>query len=168
MILLCLLQCTYDVHVPKEHHKSVLGRQGARLKKIEVLTNTKINVPRPDDPSEFIRVTGSKEGADKARHEIQSIADEMVCVCSNTCMCGQFSQTACRWIIPGYYSQNLVASAHECMNRTYRRSVQLSTVHECQWSIIKFTVVSLELPIFGSYCAEIYVVYILVHMINRF
>ena len=83
MILLYILQCTYDVHVPKEHHKSVLGRQGARLKKIEASTNTKINVPRPDDSSEFIRVTGNKEGADKARHEIQSIADEMVCICGS-------------------------------------------------------------------------------------
>ena len=59
------------------------GRQGARLKKIEASTNTKINVPRPDDSSEFIRVTGNKEGADKARHEIQSIADEMVCICGS-------------------------------------------------------------------------------------
>ena len=60
----------------------MLGKQGTRLKKIEAATNTKINVPRADEPSTLIHITGSKEGADKARHEIQSIADEMVnCVC---------------------------------------------------------------------------------------
>ena len=36
------------------------------------------------------------------------------------------------------------------------RSVLLSTVRECQWSIIKFTAVSLELPLFGSYCASLF------------
>ena len=41
-------------------------------------TATKISVPRSEDPSEVVKIMGTKEGVDKARHQIQVISDEQV------------------------------------------------------------------------------------------
>ena len=49
-----------------------------KLKGIEMQTATKITVPRVDDPSDVVKITGTKEGVDKARHQIQVISDEQV------------------------------------------------------------------------------------------
>ena len=37
-----------------------------------------ISVPRSDDPSDIVKIVGTKEGVDKARHIVQTIADEQV------------------------------------------------------------------------------------------
>ena len=67
------------MRIPKEHHKYVLGPKGKKLNELELATATKINVPRPHDPSDSITVSGTREGIDRARHEIQLISDEQVC-----------------------------------------------------------------------------------------
>ena len=67
-----------EISIPKEHHRFVLGKNGAKLKSLENLTATRITVPRHDDPTDFIKITGTKEGLDRARHEIQMISDEQV------------------------------------------------------------------------------------------
>lgn len=71
-------QFTTELKIPKEHHKSILGKQGTRLKNVELNTATKIHMPRADEPSESIRISGTKEGVDKAKHQIQIISDEQV------------------------------------------------------------------------------------------
>lgn len=62
--------------IPKEHHRFILGKAGARLKKLELDTATKINIPRPDDNSTQITISGAQEGLHQARAEIQLISDE--------------------------------------------------------------------------------------------
>lgn len=46
------------------------------MKKLELDTATKINIPRTDDASNTITVSGAQEGINKASHEIQLISDE--------------------------------------------------------------------------------------------
>ena len=71
-------QAHYDLKIPKEHHRFIIGREGAKLHSIELSTATKISVPRSEDASEVVKIVGTKEGVDKARHQIQVISDEQV------------------------------------------------------------------------------------------
>lgn len=71
-------QASATVAIPKEHHRFVIGKNGEKLQELELKTATKIAIPRPDDPSANIRITGTKEGIEKARHEILLIAAEQV------------------------------------------------------------------------------------------
>ncbi|KAM6909078.1 vigilin [Xenentodon cancila] len=69
-------QASATVTIPKEHHRFVIGKNGEKLQELELKTATKIAIPRPDDPSTNIRITGTKEGIEKARHEILLISAE--------------------------------------------------------------------------------------------
>ncbi|XP_063043229.1 vigilin isoform X2 [Engraulis encrasicolus] len=69
-------QASATVAIPKEHHRFVIGKSGEKLQELELKTATKIAIPRPDDPSTNIRITGTKEGIEKARHEILLISAE--------------------------------------------------------------------------------------------
>ena len=71
-------QASATVAIPKEHHRFVIGKNGEKLQELELKTATKIAIPRPDDPSTNIRITGTKEGIEKARHEILLISAEQV------------------------------------------------------------------------------------------
>lgn len=73
-----LLKASATVAIPKEHHRFVIGKNGEKLQELELKTATKIAIPRPDDPSANIRITGTKEGIEKARHEILLISAEQV------------------------------------------------------------------------------------------
>lgn len=74
-----LPQASATVAIPKEHHRFVIGKNGEKLQELELKTATKIAIPRPDDLSANIRITGTKEGIEKARHEILLISAEQVC-----------------------------------------------------------------------------------------
>lgn len=50
------------------------------MKELEHNTETKITVPSVNDQSETITVTGTKEGIERAIHEIRTISDEQVCI----------------------------------------------------------------------------------------
>uniref|UniRef100_A0AAR2ILC3 Vigilin n=1 Tax=Pygocentrus nattereri TaxID=42514 RepID=A0AAR2ILC3_PYGNA len=69
-------QASATVVIPKEHHRFVIGKNGEKLQELELKTATKIAIPRPDDPNTNIRITGTKEGIEKARHEILLISAE--------------------------------------------------------------------------------------------
>lgn len=69
-------QANVELNVPREHHKFILGKGGKTLQTLELQTATKITMPR--DGSDTIRIVGTKEGVDSARHEIQIISDEQV------------------------------------------------------------------------------------------
>uniref|UniRef100_UPI00398E5B1B vigilin-like isoform X1 n=1 Tax=Pristiophorus japonicus TaxID=55135 RepID=UPI00398E5B1B len=69
-------QASAIVTIPKEHHRFVIGKNGEKLQELELKTATKINIPRPDDPSNQIKITGTKEGIEKSRHEILLISAE--------------------------------------------------------------------------------------------
>ncbi|XP_060690992.1 high density lipoprotein binding protein a [Hemiscyllium ocellatum] len=69
-------QASATVAIPKEHHRFVIGKSGEKLQELELKTATKIQIPRPEDPSNQIKITGTKEGIEKARHEILLISAE--------------------------------------------------------------------------------------------
>jgi len=69
-------QASVQLKIPKDHHRFVLGPKAKRLGELELQTATKISIPRQDDLSEEIVITGTKEGIEKARHEILLISDE--------------------------------------------------------------------------------------------
>ncbi|KAL7977697.1 hypothetical protein Chor_009646 [Crotalus horridus] len=51
-------------------------QNGEKLQELELKTATKINIPRPEDLSSQIKIMGTKEGIEKARHEILLISAE--------------------------------------------------------------------------------------------
>lgn len=69
-------QSSSSVDIPKEYHGFILGKGGAKLKELEKQTATKITIPKENEPSGKIVVSGPKEGIEKALHEIQMISDE--------------------------------------------------------------------------------------------
>jgi len=69
-------QASISIPIPREHHRFLLGKNGKKLQELELTTATKISIPRPEDNSDMVRIVGTKEGIDKARHEIQIISDE--------------------------------------------------------------------------------------------
>uniref|UniRef100_A0AAQ6AJY9 Vigilin n=1 Tax=Amphiprion ocellaris TaxID=80972 RepID=A0AAQ6AJY9_AMPOC len=71
-------QASATVGIPKEHHRFVIGKNGEKLQELELKTATKIQIPRPDDPSNQIKISGTKEGLEKAKHEILLISAEQV------------------------------------------------------------------------------------------
>lgn len=73
-----LRQASSTVAIPKEHHRFVIGKNGEKLQELELKTATKIQIPRPDDPSNQIKISGTKEGLEKAKHEILLISAEQV------------------------------------------------------------------------------------------
>ncbi|XP_068449326.1 high density lipoprotein binding protein a isoform X2 [Clinocottus analis] len=69
-------QASATVAIPKEHHRFVIGKNGEKLQELELKTATKIQIPRPDDTSNQIKISGTKEGLEKAKHEILLISAE--------------------------------------------------------------------------------------------
>jgi predicted PilT family ATPase len=71
-------QASMTISIPKEHHRFILGKSGVKLKDLEKNTATKITVPNVADTSDKITITGTKEGIEKAVHEIKVTSDEQV------------------------------------------------------------------------------------------
>merc|ERR1712223_1909307 len=69
-------QASHSIAVPKDHHRYILGRGGSKLQELEQKTATKISLPKANDNSDKITISGPKEGIDKAIHEIRIISDE--------------------------------------------------------------------------------------------
>ncbi|XP_060810715.1 vigilin [Amyelois transitella] len=69
-------QASKQISIPKEHHRWILGKQGQKLKELEKVTATRISVPGIADNSETITITGTKEGIEKAEHEIRVCSEE--------------------------------------------------------------------------------------------
>ncbi|XP_055648372.1 vigilin-like [Falco peregrinus] len=69
-------QASATVAIPKEHHRFVIGKKGEKLQDLKLKTATRMQIPRPDDPSNQIKISGTKEGIEKARHEILLISAE--------------------------------------------------------------------------------------------
>lgn len=78
LIYFHLSQSTKHINIPKEHHRWILGKQRQRLKDLEKVTSTKITVPAYQDQSDVVTITGTKEGIEKAEHDIRVISDEQV------------------------------------------------------------------------------------------
>jgi len=64
------------VKIPKEHHRFLLGKGGQKLKDLQEVTGTKIEIPRAETNSDEIRISGPREGIEKAIHEMRIVSDE--------------------------------------------------------------------------------------------
>ncbi|XP_023026265.1 satellite-binding protein 1 Dp1 [Leptinotarsa decemlineata] len=69
-------QASKQISIPKEHHRWILGKKGDRLRDLEKNTATKISVPPMNENSDVITITGTKEGIEKAEHEIRVTSDQ--------------------------------------------------------------------------------------------
>jgi polyribonucleotide nucleotidyltransferase len=69
-------QASKQIAIPREHHRWILGKKGDKLRELEKLTATKISVPSISDESDIITIQGTKEGIEKAEHEIRTTSDE--------------------------------------------------------------------------------------------
>ena len=70
-------QANASIHIPKEHHRFLLGKGGSKLQELERQTATKITIPKAQDSTDgAITVAGAKDGIEKALFEIQKISDE--------------------------------------------------------------------------------------------
>ncbi|GLG98938.1 Vigilin [Gryllus bimaculatus] len=97
-------QAKTTISIPKEHHRFILGKNGTKLKDLEKNTATKITVPSVNDTSEEITVTGTKEGIEKAVHEIQVTSDEQ-------------SKQACETVsVPKMYHPFITGAHHSIVN----------------------------------------------------
>lgn len=72
------------MHIPRDHHKYLLGKGGQKLKKLELQTTAKINIAKDSDT---VTITGTKEGIASAKHEIQLISDQQVGLKSYSVLC---------------------------------------------------------------------------------
>jgi len=69
-------QGNVSVTIPKEHHRHILGKGGLKLQDLEKNTATKISIPKTVDASDQVVISGTKEGIEKAMHELRLISDE--------------------------------------------------------------------------------------------
>lgn len=69
-------QASKQISIPRDHHRWILGKKGDKLRELEKLTATKISVPSISDESDIITIQGTKEGIEKAEHEIRTTSDE--------------------------------------------------------------------------------------------
>lgn len=69
-------QASKQIPIPKEHHRWILGKKGDRLRELEKVTATRISVPPMSETSDIITIFGTKDGIEKAEHEIRITSDE--------------------------------------------------------------------------------------------
>lgn len=69
-------QASKQISIPRDHHRWILGKKGEKLRDLEKMTATKISVPSISDESDIITIQGTKEGIEKAEHEIRTTSDE--------------------------------------------------------------------------------------------
>ncbi|XP_055371640.1 vigilin [Condylostylus longicornis] len=69
-------QASKQILIPKEHRPVILGKRGERLRELEQKTATKISIPSMTDDSDSITISGTKEGIEKAEHDIRAMVEE--------------------------------------------------------------------------------------------
>lgn len=98
-------QATRSLSIPKEHHRIILGKAGKRLRDLEQLTATKINIPNQNDDSDIITIAGTKEDIEKAEHEIRQLSAE------------QYKKSLDRISVPKIYHPFIVGPYNENLNK---------------------------------------------------
>jgi len=69
-------QTKQTLSIPKEHHRFILGKGGERLQRIEADTATKINMPKANEDTTEITITGPRDGIEMAIHRINEVSNE--------------------------------------------------------------------------------------------
>lgn len=98
-------QASKQIVIPKEHRRVILGKRGERLRDLEKHTATKISVPNMNDDSDVITISGTKEGIEKAEHEIRTMLDE------------QSKKAFVRFSIPKIYHPFILGPHQENLNK---------------------------------------------------
>lgn len=96
-------QSSKQMQVPKELHRIVLGKRGDRLKELEAATATKISLPNLNDDSEVVTITGTREGIEKAEHELKLIVVD------------QSKKSVDRVNVPKHYHQFITGANNELL-----------------------------------------------------
>lgn len=96
-------QSSKQVQVPKEFHRIVLGKRGDRLKELESATATKISLPNLNEDSEVVTITGTREGIEKAEHELKLIVVD------------QSKKSVDRVTVPKHYHQFITGANNEAL-----------------------------------------------------
>lgn len=94
-------QASKSIPIPKEHHRVILGRRGERLRELERVTATRINIPNQNDDSDLISISGTKEGIEKAEQEIRHLSME------------QYKKSSDRTSVPKIYHPFIVGPYNE-------------------------------------------------------
>ncbi|CAI5440884.1 unnamed protein product [Caenorhabditis angaria] len=68
-------QASRDVEIPKEHHGKLIGKEGQLLRQLEQSTNCRIHIPGRDDASRAIKITGPREGIQRAAAHILAVSE---------------------------------------------------------------------------------------------
>ena len=82
---MCCLQGSFELPIPKNLHVFLIGKEGKIVKEIMDSTSTTIYIPKADDPSNIIRLSGTTENIRLAVAKLQLIADEKVETSSQAC-----------------------------------------------------------------------------------
>ncbi|XP_030368983.1 vigilin [Scaptodrosophila lebanonensis] len=98
-------QASRQVSIPKEHYRVILGKRGERVRELERLTSTRINIPNQGDESDFITIAGTKEGIEKAEQEIRQLSAE------------QYKKSSDRTTVPKIYHPFIVGPSNENLNK---------------------------------------------------
>lgn len=77
-----LIENNYQQCVPifKEFHKHIIGRGGAKIRKIREETQTRIDLPEGNSGEERITVTGKKANVEKAIDQLNKIQNELASI----------------------------------------------------------------------------------------
>lgn len=67
-------QVNREISIPKDHHRWLIGKDGAKLKELELETNTRIMIPKKDQAGDTIKIVGPREGIDRAVERILAIS----------------------------------------------------------------------------------------------
>jgi rRNA processing protein Krr1/Pno1 len=70
VVVLLQQQASRELSIPKEFHRGLVGKEGRRLRELEEETDCHIVVPGRDQQSNIIKITGPRDGIEKAAHKI--------------------------------------------------------------------------------------------------
>ena len=77
-----LSSCVTEVRAKPEHHKFLIGRQGANIKSVRDNTGARIIFPGENDTDrEVIVIMGTKESVALAKKELEARIKDLVSLC---------------------------------------------------------------------------------------
>ncbi len=79
-------QANFDLAIPKNIHSFLIGKEGKTVKELMDSTSTIIRIPKSDDPSNLINVSGTAENIRAAIAKIQLMSDEKVWPFLSVCL----------------------------------------------------------------------------------
>ena len=70
---------TLEIRAKSQHHRFLIGRGGANIKKVRENTGARVVFPTPsDEDKELITIIGKKEGVEAAKQELLKAIKDLV------------------------------------------------------------------------------------------